>query len=114
MSDFELCLGSFGALCKISYVKIFKGQLLELEILKCYSYSFHLISTNRYEDIGYHREYRLLLFLAIGQVLKILWYFESLKWETMEKSSTYNILKRADQSVKQMNIWDSHSYVLHT
>ena len=32
--------------------------------------SFHPISSKLYEDIGYDGEYRLLLFSAIGQVLK--------------------------------------------
>ncbi len=40
-----------------------------LEISKRYSYSFHSMAAKRHEDIGYHGEYRLLLFLAIGQLL---------------------------------------------
>ncbi len=31
-------------------------------------------------------EYSLLLFLAIGQVLEILWHFEMLTWEPIGKS----------------------------
>ncbi len=31
-------------------------------------------------------EHRLLLFLAMGQVLNILWYFEILTWESMAKN----------------------------
>ncbi len=49
-------------------------------------------------------EYRLLhiLFLAIGQVLKILWHFEILNWENPK---ICNILKTADLSVKRLKIW---------
>ncbi len=71
-----------------------------LEISKCYSYSFHLMSIKCYEDIGYHGgiqavtfvsnrpmatmvEYRRLLLLGIGQYLKMLWYFEILIWGSM-------------------------------
>ncbi len=47
-----------------------------LEISKRYSsYSFHPMSAKPYDDIGYHGGYRLLLFLAISQVIKILWHF---------------------------------------
>ncbi len=37
------------------------------------------------EKIAYHREYRLLLFLAIDQVLNILHHFEILRWKSKEK-----------------------------
>ena len=41
-------------------------------------------------------EYRLLLFLAIGQVLKILWHFEIFTWESMGKPKMWNISKMCD------------------
>ncbi len=46
-----------------------------LEISKHY-YNFHLMSAKVHEHIGYHGGIQLLLFLAIGQVLKILWHFD--------------------------------------
>ncbi len=50
-----------------------------LEISKRYSsYSFRLMSGKLYEDISYMVEYRLSLFLAIGQVLKLVWHFKIL------------------------------------
>ncbi len=49
-----------------------------LEISKQYFYEFHLISAKHHEDIVYHGEYMLLLLLAIGQILKLLWHFEIL------------------------------------
>ena len=55
-------------------------------------------------------EYRLLLFLAIGQVLKIIWHFEILTWESMGKPEIWNILKTADRRVKTDKIWDSGQY----
>ena len=55
--------------------------------LKCYSDSFHLVSAKIYEDIlANMAEYRLLLFFVVGQVLRILWHFETLTLESMGKS----------------------------
>ncbi len=48
-------------------------------------------------------EYRLLLFLTIGQVLKTLWHFEILTWEP----KMCNILKTTDCRVKWTKIFDS-------
>ncbi len=42
-----------------------------LPILKCYSSNFHPISFKLCEDISCHGKYRLLRFLAIGQLLKL-------------------------------------------
>ncbi len=50
-------------------------QYVELKISKCYfSNSFHLTSAKLYEDMATMVEYRLLHFLATGQVLKMLWH----------------------------------------
>ena len=38
-------------------------------------------------------EYRLSLFLAIDQVLKILWHFEILTWESMGKPKNVEYLE---------------------
>ena len=38
-------------------------------------------------------EYRLWLFLVIGQLLKILWHFEILSWGSMGKPKMWNISK---------------------
>ena len=81
-----------------------------LEISKCYSYSFHSMSAKLYEDIGYRGEYRPLLFLAVAQVLKILWHFETLTRESMEKSEMWTILKTADRRAKRTKIWGSGYY----
>ena len=55
-------------------------------------------------------EYRLSLFLAIGQVLKILWHFEILTWESMGKPKMWNISKTANRRAKRTKIWDWESY----
>ena len=44
--------------------------------LKSYSsYRFHPMAIKLHENIGYHGEYRLLLFLAVDQVSKLSWNF---------------------------------------
>ena len=55
-------------------------------------------------------EYRLLLFLAIGKFLKILWHFEILTWESMKKPKMGNISKTADRRAKRTKIWDLGLY----
>ncbi len=56
------------------------------ESLKRYfSYSFHLISPKLVRTLGTMGEYKLLLFLALDQVLKMC-HFEILAWEPIEKS----------------------------
>ena len=45
-------------------------------------------------------EYTLLLFLAIGQVLKYFWHFEILTWESMGQPKMWNILKTPDRRAK--------------
>ncbi len=59
--------------------------------------------------------YRLLLFLANNQVVKILWHFEISTWESMGKPKMWNtsIWKMANRRVKQMKIWESWSYSAH-
>ncbi len=48
--------------------------------------------------------FKLLIFLAISQVLKSLWHVEVLTWETMEKTKMWNISKTADSRAKQTKI----------
>ncbi len=55
-------------------------------------------------------ESRLSLFLAIGQVLKILWHFEILTLESMGKPKMWNISKAANHRAKWNKIWVSGSY----
>ncbi len=59
--------------------------------------------------------YRLLIFLAMSQLLQILWYFEILAWENPKICNRAFILKTADHRAKRMNIWDSRcsAYVRH-
>ena len=52
-----------------------------------------------------------ITFLAIGQVLKILWHFEILTWESMGKPKMWNISKTANCRAKRTKIWDSGSYM---
>ena len=58
-------------------------------------------------------EYSLLLFVAIGQVLTILWHFEILTWGVNGKPKMWNISKTADHRVKRTKIWDSGYYNAH-
>ena len=58
-------------------------------------------------------EYRLSLFLAISQVLKILCHFEILTWESMGKPKMWNISKTANPRAKWTKIWDSGSYSVY-
>ncbi len=47
----------------------------------------------------------LLLFIAIGQVLKILWHFEIFTWVSiMGKLKMWNISKTADRRAKRMKV----------
>ncbi len=55
-------------------------------------------------------EYRLSLLLAIAQVLKNLWHFEILTWESMGKPKMLNISKMANRIAKRIKIWDSGYY----
>ncbi len=52
-------------------------------------------------------EYRLSLLLAIGQVLKMMWHFKILTYESMGKPKMRNISKTTNRSAKLMKIWDS-------
>ncbi len=58
-------------------------------------------------------EYRLSLFLAIGQVLKKLWHFEISTCESMGKPKMLNISKTANHRAKRMKMWDSVYYSAH-
>ena len=49
-------------------------------------------------------QYKLSLFLAISQVLKILWHIEILTWESMEKPTMWNISKMANHRAKRRKI----------
>ena len=70
-----------------------------LEISKRNTYSVHPTSGKLYVDILLTlAEYRLLIFLAISQVL---WHFEILTWESMGNPKIHNILKRAGSRVLQ-------------
>ncbi len=64
MSEFEISLTSFCALCKISDVKIFRRLPV-----------FVQFQPNCMGSMAIKRECRLLLFLAIGHITKI-WHFE--------------------------------------
>ncbi len=60
---------------------VFFGSLMEAKISKCYfSHICDPISTKLYDKYDSHLGIRLLLFWAIGQVLKIFWHFEILTW----------------------------------
>ena len=63
----EFSSGSFGALCKILYVKIFKRLLLQ-------QFSSKFIQT--LQKATSRGKYSLLLFLAIWQILKVYGTFE--------------------------------------
>ncbi len=83
-----------------------------LEILKRFSsYSFHLnCQPNFMRTLATMVKYRLSLFLAIGQVLKILWHFQILTWELVGKPKMCNISKKANRRAK---IWDAGYYSAH-
>ncbi len=49
-------------------------------------------------------EYSLLLFLAIDQLLTILWHFEILTLESIGKPNVWNISKTHDRKVKRTKI----------
>ena len=74
------------------------------------SYSFHPMSAKFYENIGWYGGREAITFLAIGQVLTLLWHFEILTWESMGKPETWSISKTVDRRAKWTNIWDSGSY----
>ncbi len=82
-----------------------------LEISKSYSsYNFHSMSIKLQEDIGYHGGIQAVLFLQIVQVLKMLWHFKILRWESVVKyHKMCNILKTTARRAKRMKIWDSLS-----
>ena len=72
-----------------------------MEISERYSpCSFHPMSIELHEAIGYSGGIQaIILFFAIGQVLKILWHLEILTWEPMGKySKMCNIFKAAGRS----------------
>ena len=78
---------------------------MRLEISKSYSYSFHLISSKLYGDIGYHGGIQAITFLDnMGQVLKTLWHFDILTWDSVGKCTLS--WKGADHRAKPMKIWD--------
>ena len=58
-------------------------------------------------------EYRLLLFLALDELLQNLWYFEILTLESMGKPKMWNISKTDDHRTKRIKIWDSGYYSTH-
>ncbi len=85
-------------------MKLFSTQdHMGLEMSKRFCYSFHLMSANFMRTFATMVEYRLSLFLAIGQVLKILWHFEILTWESMGKPKMW-ILSRKGLIVER-NGW---------
>ncbi len=52
-------------------------------------------------------ECRLIRFLASGQVLQNLWYFEILTYEPMGNPKMWNISKTVDRRTKRTKMWDS-------
>ncbi len=57
-----------------------------LEISRRYSsYNFHLISAKPYEDIGKHGGIQAITFRDNRPILKLLWHFKILTWESMGK-----------------------------
>ncbi len=58
-------------------------------------------------------EYRMLLVLAISQVLQNLWHFEIFTWESMGNPNMCKILKTADRGAKRMKIWGLWSCEFH-
>ncbi len=81
-----------------------------LEISKRYSYVSIRCQPNFMRTLATMVKYRLLLFLAIDQGLKILWHFEILRLKSMGKPKMWNIAKMADRRAKWTKIWDSESY----
>ncbi len=77
------------------------------------SYSFIWCQPNFMRTLATMAEYRLSLFLAIGQVLKILWHFEISTCESMGKPKMLNISKTADRRAKRTKMWDSVYYSAH-
>ncbi len=57
--------------------------------------------------------YRLSLFLAIGQILKMLRQFEISTCESKGKPNMLNISKTANRRAKQTKMWDSVYYSAH-
>ena len=82
---------------------------MELDILTTPPRVFILCQTNFLRTLATMVEYRLLLFLAIGQFLKQD-VAEILTWESMGKSKMWNISKTADRRAKLTKIWDSGYY----
>ncbi len=74
------------------------------------SYTYHPISSKPY-DIGY-RDGKSITFVAIGQVLKMLWHFEILRWVN-GKPKMWNISKTADRRAKRTKICDLVYYSAH-
>ena len=91
-------MGSFGALCELSNVEIFKMLLFFLT-------QFHLISTKHYGKYGKQGEYKLLyFFMALCNYKMPLLHFSS----DMACS-----LKMAGHRAKQCEIWDSGTLVTY-
>ena len=67
-----------------------------LEISKCYFYGFHLMSAKLYEEIGLPWWNTAITFRVYRPVLKILWQFEILIYESMGKPKIWNISKTAE------------------
>ncbi len=51
---------------------------MRLEVSKRYSYSFHKMLAKLYEDIGYHGEMQVVIFLPVSQVL--IFFLKTLKF----------------------------------
>ncbi len=77
-------------------------------------YSFHPMSENLYEDIGYHGGIQAITFLGNRPSFFFkLWHFESLTWESIGKPKMENNLKTSDRRSKQTKSWDSGYYIAH-
>ena len=95
MEEYRLLL--FREICqKCQFYDTLKFLLIQdhmgLEISKCYySYSFHLMSAELMRTLATMVQYRLLLFLAIGHVLKILRHFKILTLGSMGTPKMWNV-----------------------
>ncbi len=56
-------------------------------------------------------QFRLSLFLEIGEVFKILWHFEILTWESMGTPKMWKILQTTGRRAKRTKICDSGATV---
>ncbi len=69
--------------------------------------------TNLMRTLATMVEYRLSPFLVSGQVLRNLWHFLILTWESMGKPKMWNISKTDNCWAKRTKIWESGSYRAH-